>query len=175
MEMIRSGEHDMSTETVRTIPMEDFRRVLLGSLEEATSNVHGIFLDKGESLYETLADVTAAQASAPLGPGSGTIAAKVNHIRFYVDAVLTNARAGEFVPADWESSWAVQTVTDEEWADLVARLKATFAEFQQLAGGNDLWPEPVLGGAFGIVIHTGYHLGEIRQALAALRQTAEAS
>jgi hypothetical protein len=165
----------MTTETVRTIPAEDFRRVLLGSLEEATSNVHGFFLDKGESLYETLAEVTAEQASAPLGPGSGTIAAKVNHIRFYVDVVLTNAKAGEFIPADWASSWAVETVTEEEWADLVARLKATFEEFQQLASVNDQWPEPVLGGAFGVVIHTGYHLGEIRQALASLRQTGGAS
>lgn len=165
----------MSTETVRTIPMEDFRRVLLGSIEEATSNVHGIFLDKGESLYETLAEVTAEQASVQLGPGSGTIAAKVNHIRFYVDVVLANAKAGEFIPADWESSWAVEIVTDEEWADLVARLKATFEEFTQLAGANDQWPEPVLGGAFGVAIHTGYHLGEIRQALASLRQKAQAS
>ncbi|HYJ13762.1 MAG TPA: hypothetical protein VEW66_09225 [Thermomicrobiales bacterium] len=165
----------MSIETVRTIPMEDFRQVLLGSLEEATTSVHGFFLDKGDSLFETLAPVTAVQASAPLGPGSGTIAAKVNHIRFYVDAVLANAKAGAFIPVDWASSWAVETVTDEEWADLVARLKATFAEFRQLASVNDQWPEPVLGGAFGVVIHTGYHLGEIRQALAYLRHTGEAS
>ncbi len=159
----------MSTESVRTIPEEDFRSALLASLEEATSSVHGIFLDKGDSLYETLADITAAQASTPLGPGSGTIAAKVNHIRFYVDVVLKNAAAGEFIPADWASSWAVETVSDEEWAALVDGLKASFTEFIELARVNDQWPEPVLGGAFGVVIHTGYHLGEIRQALAYLR------
>lgn len=159
----------MSTDIVRTIPEEDFRSALLASLEEATSNVHGIFLDKGDSLYETLAGITAEQASAPLGPGSGTIAAKVNHIRFYVDAVLKNAAAGEFIPADWASSWAVDTVSEEEWAELVDGLKTTFSQFIDLARVNDQWPEPVLGGAFGVVIHTGYHLGEIRQALAYLR------
>jgi hypothetical protein len=167
------GGQSMSTDVARTIPEEDFRRVLLGSLEEATSNVHGFFLDKGESLFETLEGVTAEQASMPLGPGSGTIAAKVNHIRFYVDVVLNNAKSGEYIPADWESSWAIDRVTDEEWADLVARLKATFAEFVELAKVNDQWPEPVLGGAFGVVIHTGYHLGEIRQALAFLRAQGE--
>ncbi len=159
----------MSTEVVRTIPEEDFRSVLLASLEEATNDVHGFFLDKGDSLYETLAGITAEQASLPLGPGSGTIAAKVNHIRFYVDVVLKNAAAGEFIPADWESSWAVETVTDEEWAALVEGLQTTFTNFQELAKVNDQWPEPVLGGAFGVVIHTAYHLGEIRQALAYLR------
>ena len=159
----------MSTDVVRTIPEEDFRAVLLASLEEATSNVHGFFLDKGDSLYETLSGITAEQASTPLGPGSGTIAAKVNHIRFYVDVVLKNAAAGEFIPADWESSWAIDTVTEEEWAGLVTGLQTTFTNFQELARVNDQWPEPVLGGAFGIVIHTAYHLGEIRQALATLR------
>lgn len=159
----------MSTDVVRTIPEETFRSVLLASLEEAISNVHGFFLDKGDSLYETLAGITAEQASTPLGPGSGTIAAKVNHTRFYVEVVLKNAEAGEFIPADWESSWAVDTVTDEEWADLVEGLKSTFTRFTDLARVNDQWPEPVLGGAFGVVIHTAYHLGEIRQALASLR------
>jgi hypothetical protein len=164
----------MSIETASTIPVDAFRKVLLDSLEEATSNVHGYFLDKGESLYETLVGISAAQASMPLGPGSGSIAAKVNHIRFYVDVVLTNARAGEFIPADWPSSWAVKTVTAEEWADLVARLQATMTDFRELASANEAWPEPVLGGAFGVVIHTAYHLGEIRQALAALRATGDA-
>ena len=163
----------MSTDVARTIPVEEFRSVVLASLEEATSTVHGIFLDKGEALYETLDGISAEQASMPLGPGSGTIAAKVNHIRFYVDVVLRNAAAGEYVKADWASSWAVDAVSDEEWAQLVEGLKASFAQFTELARTTEQWPEQVLGGAMGVVVHTGYHLGEIRQALAYLRSENE--
>ena len=113
----------MSTEVDSMIPVSEFRNVLLSTLEEASTNVHGFFLDKGTSLFETLAGISAVEASTPLGPGSGTIAAKVDHIRFYFDVVLTNAKAGEYVPADWESSWSVNVVDDSEWQELVERLR----------------------------------------------------
>lgn len=159
----------MTTGTSITIPAEVFRGALLSVLDEATDSVHGMFLDKGDSLFETLVGITADQASQPLGPGSGTIAAKVNHLRVYFDAVLTNVRAGEFVPVDWDASWAVGSVDEATWQALVARLRASVNEFRALAAGNDSWPDVVLGGALAVVAHTAYHLGEIRQALATIR------
>ncbi len=149
-----------------TIALADFRAALLTTLDEAFENVHGYFLDKGDSIFETLAGVSAAQASRSLGPRSGNIAAKVNHIRFYLDAVAANAAAGDYIPVDWESSWAVGEVNDIEWQDLIDRLRATYEGLKGFIPANELWNEQMVGGAFGIVAHTAYHLGEIRQALA---------
>ena len=151
-----------------TIALADFRAALLATLEEAFENVHGYFLDKGDSIFETLAEVSAAQASESLGPRSGNIAAKVNHIRFYLDAVAANAAAADYIPVDWESSWAVGEVTEAEWRNLVDRLRATYEGLKGFIPANELWNEQMVGGAFGIVAHTAYHLGEIRQSLAAL-------
>ncbi len=158
----------MTTIDTPMIAIADFRAALLATLDEAFANVHGYFLDKGDSLFETLAGISAKQASASLGPRSGNIAAKVNHIRFYLDAIAANAAAGDFVPVDWESSWAVGEVTDAEWRDLVDRLRATYEGLKGFIAANEVWNEQMVGGAFGIVAHTAYHLGEIRQALAAL-------
>jgi hypothetical protein len=160
----------MSTQTNSSIPVETFRAALLTVLNEAFDPADGptYFLDKGDSFFETLSGISAAQASQSLGPRSANLAAKVNHTRFYLDAVIANAEAGDYVPVDWDSSWAIGDVTDAEWQDLVDRLRATSDRFRQMAATNDLWNEQIVGGAFGVVAHTAYHLGEIRQALAAI-------
>jgi len=168
--MYATGAADMdSTSTgTQTIAIADFRTALLTTLDEAFDNVHGYFLDKGDSLFETLAGISAEAASRPLGPRSGNIAAKVNHIRFYLDAIAANAAAGEYIRVDWESSWAVGAVSDAEWQDLIDRLRTTYNDLRGFIATNETWNEMMVGGAFGIVAHTAYHLGEIRQALAAI-------
>lgn len=158
-----------TTTDTQTIAIPDFRTALLTTLEEAFDNGHGYFLDKGDSLFETLATICAEDASQPLGPRSGNIAAKVNHVRFYLDAIAANAAAGEYIPVDWESSWAVGTVTETVWQDLIARLRTTYDGLKGFIAANDTWNAMMVGGAFGIVAHTVYHLGEIRQALAAIK------
>ena len=45
------------------IPTERFTFTLFGLLTEAFESVYGIFLDRGTSLFETLADITAEEAS----------------------------------------------------------------------------------------------------------------
>jgi|SRR5680860_281165 len=159
----------MTETATNAIAHADFRSALLATLDEAFDQVHGYFLDKGDSLFETLAGISATEASRSLGPRSGNIAAKVNHIRFYLDAISANAAAGEYIRVDWESSWAVGEVTDAEWQDLIDRLRATYDGLKGFIQTNDTWNEMFVGGAFGIVAHTAYHLGEIRQALAAIQ------
>jgi hypothetical protein len=158
----------MTSTATNAIAIADFRAALLIALDEAFDNVHGSFLDKGDSLFETLAGISAATASQSLGPRSGNIAAKVNHTRFYLDAIAANAAAGEYLPVDWESSWAVGKVDEAEWQDLIDRLRATYDGLKQFIATHEEWNEMFVGGAFGIVAHTAYHLGEIRQALAAI-------
>ncbi|MBA2468937.1 MAG: hypothetical protein H0V37_05985 [Chloroflexia bacterium] len=159
----------MVTTPAQSIAIPDFRTALLTSLEEAFDQVHGYFLDKGDSLFETLAGISAEEASQSLGPRSGNIAAKVNHIRFYLDAIAANAAAGEYIRVDWASSWAVGEVSEAEWRELIDRLRATYEGLRGFIKSNEVWNEMFVGGAFGIVAHTAYHLGEIRQALATIK------
>lgn len=150
---------------VQIIAVEDFRSGLRFVLNEGFEKVGGVFLDPGESLFETLATISAEEASRPLGEGSGNIAAKVNHTRFYLDAAIEANRTGEYKKLDWESSWQVGEVDDAQWRDLIDRLRASYGEIMTFVDTFEGWNDRYIGGAFGIVAHCAYHLGEIRQAL----------
>lgn len=157
------------------ISVDEFRSGLRFVLDEAFEKVEGVFLDPGDSLFETLATVSAAEASKPLGPGSGNIAAKVNHTRFYLDAATEANRTGEYKKLDWESSWRVGEVTEEEWRELIDRLRSSYGEIKAFVDTFEGWNDRYIGGAFGIVAHTAYHLGEIRQALQVVKPEASST
>ncbi len=110
--------------TAQPIAVDDFRSALRVVLQEGFEKVEGIFLDPGDSLFETLSMISAREASMSLGEGSGNIAAKVNHIRFYLDAAIEANRSGEYKRLDWASSWQVGEVDDDEWRELIDRLRA---------------------------------------------------
>jgi len=60
---------------------------LLDALDETFEQVHGIYLDKGTSLFETLATITAEQASQPVGGRCATLAAQVAHVNLYLGVI----------------------------------------------------------------------------------------
>ncbi|MFN8564453.1 MAG: hypothetical protein U0703_23185 [Anaerolineae bacterium] len=66
-----------------------FKRDLLDLLDETFIQHHGIYLDRGTSLFETLAPITAARASIPVGGECATLAAQVEHVRFYLTCCAT--------------------------------------------------------------------------------------
>ena len=73
--------------------------------------------------------------------------------------------------ADWGAIWrTVQVVTPEEWAVLKQQLEQTYRRISTMLHGLDSWDDEVsIGGALAIVVHSAYHLGEIRQALCTLK------
>ena len=58
------------------IQTEHFTGALITLLDETFDNVHGIFLDKGTSLFETLATISSEEASIPVGGKCATLAAQ---------------------------------------------------------------------------------------------------
>ncbi|MCA9963486.1 MAG: hypothetical protein KC423_04555, partial [Anaerolineales bacterium] len=58
---------------------EDFVNGLLNVLGETFDEVNGFYLDGGDSLFTTLATVSAAEASIPVGGKCATLAAQVKH------------------------------------------------------------------------------------------------
>jgi hypothetical protein len=148
----------------------DFTNNLYALFEETFENVQGIYLDKNTSLLETLATVTAEQASFPVGGKCASLAAQVAHVIFFIEAFERHALQGDNSPIDWGYIWrTVEKVTPEEWDSLRGNLKNAYLRMKTLFHENKLWNEETIGGSLSIVVHTAYHLGEIRQALCTLR------
>jgi hypothetical protein len=152
-----------------SIPVEAFRNSFLIVLEELFEQVHGYLLDRETSMFETLATVTAEEASRPISSNCACLAAQVNHVRFYIDVINEGAKTGTEIKADWDGSWLVGPVEDAEWWDLVERLRGAYQETRAFVQAVDSWDENFLGGALAILAHCAYHLGEIRQGLGVLR------
>lgn len=151
------------------IPVERLTFTLYGLLTETFENVFGIFLDKGTSLFETLDGITAEQASRATSGRCATLAAQVNHIRFYLDVLEGYMLENAPESVDWQSSWQITTVTAEEWESLKMGLRESYSRVRRTMEGFDSWDnDHRVGGAFGIVVHTAHHLGEIRQMLCVL-------
>jgi hypothetical protein len=148
----------------------DFANPLYALLEETFVNPSGIYLDKNTSLLQTLETVTAEQASIPVGGKCASLAAQVAHVTFFIESFERHALQGVNSPVDWGYIWrTVEKVTPEEWDTLRANLKDAYQRMNKLFHENRLWNEETMGGTLSIVVHTAYHLGEIRQALCTLR------
>jgi hypothetical protein len=152
----------------KTMPQESFSKELLTILEETFETHHGVYLDQGTSLFATLSEISADEASIPVGNRCATIAAQVEHVIFYLE-VVSHSIAGqqEEVKPDWGEIWSrVSGVAPAEWDELRARLKATYNRLSKMLRGIENWEHnDAIGDSMAIVVHTAYHLGEIRQAL----------
>lgn len=152
------------------IPPETFRSVLLDLLDETFENHHGIYLDRDTSLFRTLESVSAQEASIPVGGKCATLAAQVAHVIFYLEVLERYVVQNDTSRVDWGEVWrTVSAVTPEEWTALKARLEATYRHIFKIFQDNPTWDEDSMGGSLACVVHTAYHLGEIRQALCTLK------
>ncbi|MEJ2757391.1 MAG: hypothetical protein P8046_02815 [Anaerolineales bacterium] len=151
---------------------EHFTKAMYFLLDETFDSVHGIYLDKGTSLFETLAEISAEEASIPVGDKCATLAAQVKHVAFYLDVVVDSVRIPNFPPADWGEIWrTTSAVTQDEWDQIKSDLRMSYDRVKQLIDDTPSWPsEREIGGAMGVVVHSAYHLGEIRQALCTLKR-----
>ncbi len=148
-----------------------FQNVLLDLLDETFENHHGIYLDKHNGLLETLELVSSEEASIPVGGKCASLAAQVAHATFYIESFERFALQGDDSPRDWNLIWrTVEKVTPEEWEYYKNKLKAAYQRMDKLFRENPVWNEDTMGGALSIVVHTAYHLGEIRQALCVLKK-----
>ncbi len=151
----------------------EFTKGLLAVLTEAFESVRGYFLDPNTSLFETLSGITASEASIPVVNQCATIAAQTAHVNFYLEVLEHYLQTGENERVDWGEIWrTVREVTPEEWAASQERLKQTYQRLRRYIETNEHWEtEDSIGEAIGMVAHTAYHLGEIRQATCTVKQS----
>ena len=145
---------------------------LFDILDEAFVTHHGIFLDKGTSLFETLETITATEASIPVGGKCATLAAQVAHVNFYLEVLEDYILKKDRGNVDWGEIWRrVNNVSSEEWQAYQDQLKATYQRLISVLQSTEDWnDERPIGGALAIAVHTAYHLGEIRQAMCIVKQ-----
>lgn len=146
---------------------------ILAVLEETFERVQGIYLDRGTSLFETLAEVSADTASRQIALGCAPLAAQVAHVTLYLEVLEKALHGQEPGRTDWGEIWrTVSAVTEEEWAASLEKLRATYGRIKAAVADFQDWErEDAIGAALAITVHTAYHLGEIRQGLGVLRDT----
>ena len=154
------------------IQTDHFTKALYALLDETFDNVQGYYLDQGTSMFETLATISAEEASVPVGGRCATLGTQVKHVAFYLDVLEKSVRTGQFEQADWDKIWQeTSRVTLEEWEALKSSLRSSYDRIKALINDTTVWPsDRHIGGAIATIVHTAYHLGEIRQALCSLKQ-----
>ncbi len=154
------------------IEQEHITKDLFDILDEAFVTHHGIFLDEGTSLFETLETITAEEASIPVGGKCATLAAQVAHVNFYLEVIEAYILNKDIGKVDWGDIWRrVSKVSPEEWTAYKDQLKETYQRISAMLQNLKDWDdERSIGGAMAIAVHTAYHLGEIRQAMCTVKQ-----
>ena len=153
------------------IQPEHFTKALIDLLDETMDHTKGFYLDGGTSLFETLATISAAEASIPVGGKCATLAAQVKHVAFHLEVVDKSVRDPSSPQADWTEVWrTVSQVTPDEWQAIQTELRRNYNRILTLIQEFPAWPSDYeIGGAIAVIAHTAYHLGEIRQALCTLQ------
>src|SRR5260221_3618921 len=108
----------------QTIAVDRFTGELFDALDETFEHVHGMYLDRGTSLFETLVTISAEEASRPVSATCATLAAQVEHVRYYLEVLERHMSGQEVGKVDWGEIWrTVGAVTPQEWEASKNRLK----------------------------------------------------
>ena len=118
------------------------------------------FLDRGVGLFNTLNKITAEQASTEFE--GTTIAAQTEHAKFYLDR-LCEFINGRTERVNWDDSWLIETVNETEWDALRDSVLKAYERTLLCLANVEEWTEDRVGMSIGLVAHTAYHLGAIRQ------------
>jgi len=157
----------------KMIKQENFLNNFFALFNETFDNTNSsIYLDKDTALFQTLETVSSQEASIPVGGKCASLAAQVTHVIFYLELLEKHFLKQEVGKVDWGEIWrTVEKISPEEWETLKKKLRETYARLDKLFHETESWDdEDRIGAAMAIVVHTAYHLGEIRQALCTLKQ-----
>lgn len=154
------------------IHRDDFTNALLLLLDETFDQEHGIYLDKGTSMFATLDAISAEEASLPIGRGCASIAAQVKHVAFYLEVMENYFRTPGHPEADWDLVWqTTKEVAPAQWEGMKSELRQNYARIKALIEHTPAWTsERPIAEIISVVVHTAYHLGEIRQALCMINE-----
>ncbi|MBA3352647.1 MAG: hypothetical protein H0U23_09525 [Blastocatellia bacterium] len=134
--------------------------LLRESFEGSPEGQPSAFLDRGVGLFSTLDSLSATDVSKYVA--ATTVAAHTEHAKFYLDR-LCEFINGRTERVNWEDSWLIETVNDDEWDALRQSVRTSYENLLRCLASVEDWTEDRTGMAIGMVAHTAYHLGAIRQ------------
>lgn len=147
-----------------TIPTKHFLEgvayLLRETFEGSPEGMPSAYLDRGVGFFTTLSAMTAEAASRE--HHGTTAAAQTEHAKFYLDRLCEYIN-GRTEPVNWDDSWLIETVNAAEWDALQASVRKAYANTLSCLAAERSWSERQVGMAIGLVAHTAYHLGAIRQ------------
>ncbi len=147
-----------------TIGKEDFLKDILVILRETFEgspiNEGSVYLDRGAGVFMTLDGVSADRAS--IDSFGTTIAAHTEHTKFYLDRLVEFIN-GRTETVNWEQSWLIETVDEDEWEILKTGMRNSYENVLRCFAEIEIWNQDNIGDSIAIVTHTAYHLGAIRQ------------
>lgn len=152
MDAVRQIEQDYFVKSLAYLLRETFE----GSPEGQPS----AYLDRGIGVFPALEALSAAEVSRDFG--GTTIAAHTEHAKFYLDRICEFMK-GRTEKVNWEQSWLIEQVNDEEWNALRSAVKKSYENVLQTFAEIETWNEDNIGETIAIIAHTAYHLGAIRQ------------
>jgi hypothetical protein len=140
--------------------IESVAYLLRETFEGSPEGQPSAYLDRGIGFFTTLADLSADEVSTKFG--GTTIAAQTEHAKFYLDR-LCEFLSGRNERVNWEDSWLIETVNGEEWHALQASMRKAYEGALKCLASVDSWDTTKTGMAIGLIAHSAYHLGAIRQ------------
>lgn len=140
--------------------VESVAYLLRETFEGSPEGMPSAYLDRGVGMFVTLDGVSADTASAEFH--GTTIAAQTEHAKFYLDR-LCEYIDGRTEPVNWDDSWLIETVNEGEWAALRSSVRNSYTSTLRCLAESRDWNPMRLGMAMGLIAHSAYHLGAIRQ------------
>ncbi|MEP7212879.1 MAG: hypothetical protein ABI791_07380 [Acidobacteriota bacterium] len=140
--------------------LEGIAYLLLETFEGSPEGKASAYLDRGVGIFSTLERVAADEASADFY--GTTIAAQTEHAKFYLDRICEFIN-GRTERVNWDASWLIETVDPAEWDALRDSVRKSYENTLRSIASVESWGDTNLGMAIGMVAHTAYHLGAIRQ------------
>ena len=134
--------------------------LLRETFEGSPEGLPSAYLDRGVGVFATLDELSAASASASFQ--GTTIAAQIEHAKFYLDR-LCEFINGRTDSVNWDDSWLIETVNDSEWTALRSSVRNSYENALRCLAAERSWTEMQIGMAMGMIAHSAYHLGAIRQ------------
>ena len=139
--------------------------VLLRELLDGTAPDAAWVLNPGDrGLLASLEHLSASEASAPPAGGGASIAAHVRHLTYGLELLNRWSRGDDpWADADYAASWRAQSVTDDQWREVIDALEREAREWLTAMAAPRKIDEVAANGMTSSVVHFAYHLGAIRQ------------
>ncbi len=134
--------------------------VLRETFEGSPEGQGSAYLDHGIGIFPTLKELSAEDVSKEIG--EITIVAHVEHAKFYLDRICEFIE-GRTENVNWEQSWLIETVDENEWNILREGLRKSYENVLRCIASVESWNQDNIGDLVAIIAHTAYHFGAIRQ------------